>query len=64
MQIPKYLEDKLSKLNINIIEDIIKYGPIKTYALLKKENPSLSFNALFSLYSICNKINFSQLKEL
>lgn len=50
--IPFYLQNKLSNITINSVEEIMTIGYLETFAKLKMNYPSISYQALFDLYTL------------
>lgn len=49
--IPFYLQNKLSKIAINSVDEIITIGYLEIFAKLKANYPSVGYQALFDLYT-------------
>lgn len=61
--IPRYLLDKLNKININSSTELIKYNYNSVFKWLRHKEISLSYNVLFDLYCIHNNLSFNSLTE-
>ncbi len=61
--IPRYLLNKLSKININSYIELIKHDYNLVFKWLKHKEISVSYNALFDLYCIYNNLLLNSLTE-
>lgn len=61
--IPRYLLDKLNKININSYIELMKYDYNSVFKWLKYKEISLSYNVLFDLYCIYNNLIINSLTE-
>lgn len=57
----KYLLDKLSAINIHNSNELLKHNCFAVFKWLHQKEPSLSFNALFELYSFYHDLPLNSL---
>lgn len=57
--LPHYLVKKLSKLNINNLEELQQLDPMRVFQWLKYQHPGITNQVLFDLYSLCKHHNLS-----
>lgn len=63
MAVLHYLQDKLSKFDINSIDDLKKAGYLKAYRWLCDTYQGISHNTLWDLYCLTNDLPINSLNE-
>ncbi len=62
--IPFYLQDKLSTVGINSLEELRCHDSILVFQWLKDLNPSLGYNALYDLYCLSQGQNLNSIDAI